>query len=207
MSNKDLNVFSDELINKIKDANFIMSSDIPNIDLYMDQLTTFMQDNLGLFKRNEDEKILTKTMINNYSKAKLIPPSNKKKYSNDHIVLLLFIYYFKGVLSIPDIKNILSSIYPENTDEYSIKDLLDKIMIEQSKQFELFSNQIKNTVNIAGDMFSDIEDDNIRKKLEIFSSIYLFSLQATTFKHIATSIIDEYLVERNNNKLKKKRKR
>ena len=50
----------------------------PNIDLYMDQVTTFMEDNLASTKRHEDDKILTKTMINNYAKNKLLPPPEKK---------------------------------------------------------------------------------------------------------------------------------
>ena len=72
----------------------IRLEDIPNIDLYMDQVTTFMDKQLKNTTRNpEGDKILTKTMINNYAKNDLLPPPVKKKYSKEHIVLLIFIYY------------------------------------------------------------------------------------------------------------------
>jgi len=76
---------------------------IPEIDLYMDQLTTFTEDKLKAFKRRGDDKILTKTMINNYSKEKLLPPSAKKKYSRTHIALVLMIYHLKNNLAMNDI--------------------------------------------------------------------------------------------------------
>ncbi|WZL81829.1 DUF1836 domain-containing protein [Vallitaleaceae bacterium 9-2] len=73
--------FDDYIIDQLKmiqDFDRISSADIPNIDLYMDQVTTFMNEHLGLFKRSSEDKILTKTMINNYSKYNLLPPTNKK---------------------------------------------------------------------------------------------------------------------------------
>ena len=73
----------------------INPSDIPAIDLYMDQVTTFMDTHLSASKRFGEDKILTKTMINNYAKNNLLPPPEKKKYSKNHILLLIFIYYFK----------------------------------------------------------------------------------------------------------------
>ena len=58
---------------KIAELDYIKPDEIPNIDLYMDQVTTFMEENLASTKRHEDDKILTKTMINNYAKNKLLP--------------------------------------------------------------------------------------------------------------------------------------
>ena len=93
-----------ELLGNLMKLDFIDPEDIPNIELYMDQVTTFMDDQLKGCKRNEGDKILTKTMINNYSKNHLLPPSNKKKYSKEHLILLIYIYYLKNFLSISDIK-------------------------------------------------------------------------------------------------------
>ena len=94
--------------------DYISPEDIPSIELYMDQITTFMDKQLAGNKRQADDKILTKTMINNYSKNSLLPPSDKKKYSKDHIILLIYIYYMKSFLSISDIQNLLSPM----TDSY-----------------------------------------------------------------------------------------
>ena len=93
-----------DMINSILESvsriDYIKPEDIPNIDLYMDQVTTFMEEQLVSTKRYEEDKILTKTMINNYAKNKLLPPPEKKRYSREHILMLIFIYYFKNFLSI-----------------------------------------------------------------------------------------------------------
>ncbi len=109
---------------KIAELDYIKKPDeIPNIDLYMDQVTTFMEENLASTKRHEDDKILTKTMINNYAKNKLLPPlPEKKRYSREHLLMLIFIYYFKNILSISDIQTLLGPI----TDKY-FKSMTEKI--------------------------------------------------------------------------------
>lgn len=95
------------ILNKI---NIIDEADIPAIDLYMDQVTTFMDKQLAGSKRRSEDKILTKTMINNYSKNDLLPPPEKKRYSKQHVILLIFIYYYKNILSINDINTLLTPV-------------------------------------------------------------------------------------------------
>ena len=89
----------DELLNSmlegISNMDYVRSEDIPNIELYMDQVTSFMDEQLSSSKRYDKDKILTKTMINNYAKNNLLPPPVKKKYSKEHVVVMIFIYYFK----------------------------------------------------------------------------------------------------------------
>ena len=75
----------------------IPPEDIPDIGLYMDQVTTFMEEQLSSTKRYEDDKILTKTMINNYAKNNLLPPPIKKKYSKEHLLVLIFVYYIASI--------------------------------------------------------------------------------------------------------------
>ena len=90
--NKDNQEFVNSLLQRLAKLNYIKPGDVPNIDLYMDQVTTFMDEHLSDVKRYEDDKILTKTMINNYTKNDLLPPPVKKKYSKEHIYVLTFIY-------------------------------------------------------------------------------------------------------------------
>lgn len=82
-------------------------SDIPELDLYMDQIISLMSTYLG----DEGEKEpLTRTMIHNYSKAGVISPVKGKKYSKEHILQMLVVYSLKNTLSITQIKRILSGI-------------------------------------------------------------------------------------------------
>ena len=104
----------------------IEPSDIPNIDLYMDQVTTFMETKLSGYKRNDQDKILTKTMINNYAKAKLFPSPIKKKYTKNHVMLLIIIYHLKNMLSINDIGHITAPVTKELAENPDSK-ILEKI--------------------------------------------------------------------------------
>ena len=81
----DVKQFLSDLLKQLKSIDYIKPEDIPNIDLYMDQVTTFMDEQLAASKRYETDKILTKTMINNYTKNDLLPAPIRKKYSKEHI--------------------------------------------------------------------------------------------------------------------------
>ena len=69
------------IMERISEIGYVKPEDIPNIDLYMDQVTTFMEAQLAHSKRYKDDKILTKTMINKYAKNNLLPSPEKKRYS------------------------------------------------------------------------------------------------------------------------------
>ena len=106
---------------KLKTVSVVEIADIPKIDLYMDQVTTFMDQALTPYKRSSDGKVLTKTMINNYTKAKVLPPPVKKKYGRMHIMLLIMIFHLKTVLSIKDIATLFQPIFALPTKEESEK--------------------------------------------------------------------------------------
>ena len=99
-----------DIVKEVRHLGYVRADSIPNIDLYMDQVTTFMEEHLDSTKRYTDDKILTKTMINNYAKNNLVPPPLKKKYNKEHMMILLFVYYYKNILSIGDIEKLLLPI-------------------------------------------------------------------------------------------------
>lgn len=145
----------------------VPSADIPNIDLYMDQITTFMDTHLADSRRYPEDKIMTKTMINNYTKNHLLPPSVKKKYSREHIFLLILIYRLKNMLSITDIQSILEPLtkeyFPANAENgLSLKDIYDKLLSETSDRHPDIEKQIlsdwENSRNSFAAFFPSEED-------------------------------------------------
>ena len=119
----------------------IPPEDIPDIGLYMDQVTTLMDTRLAGSKRYPDDKILTKTMINNYTKNHLLPPSDKKKYSREHVFLLIMIYYLKSMLSISDIQSLLEPLsekyFPKNEENgLTLSDIYQKIIDDNNANEE-----------------------------------------------------------------------
>ena len=130
-----MTISTEDLLNSILKSldriDYVKPEDIPNIDLYMDQVTTLMDSKLKNSTRNPDgDKILTKTMINNYAKNNLLPPPVKKKYSKEHVLILIFIYYYKGVMSINDIQTILQPIterYFKGQSDLTLEDIYNEV--------------------------------------------------------------------------------
>ena len=81
---------------------------MPEIDLYMDQVLTYMHRQLSLFERSEDNPLLTSSMINNYVKQKIIEAPVKKKYNRNNIAYLFVICILKQVYSISDIYKLIT---------------------------------------------------------------------------------------------------
>ena len=98
------------ILGSLSRIDYIKPEEVPNIPLYMDQVTTFMDAQLASSKRYPEDKILTKTMINNYVKNDVLIPPVRKKYGMDHMILLLMVYYLKSYLSIGDIGQVLKPL-------------------------------------------------------------------------------------------------
>lgn len=185
-----------DLIRSIHNIDYVSPEEIPNIDLYMDQITTFMDEHLASSKRFEDDKILTKTMINNYTKNALLPPSNKKKYSKEHMILLIFIYYFKNFLSISDIKSILKPIsdsFFDNKDGWNLDDVYEEIFKLQLDTIDSQVRDIIRKLNKSGNTFQDMENEDERKKLTNFAFISMLSFDIWVKKTIIENMIDNKL--------------
>ncbi len=183
------------LINESSNLKYIELSEIPNIDLYMDQVTTFMEDNLGEFKRKEDDKILTKTMINNYTKNQILPPPAKKKYSKEHIMLLILTYHLKQILSISDIHTLLSPISEkynaDKTESVSIDTLYKTFLDIQSNEYNNFSKNILTKIDELKKQIQPIDEDmNI---LIFYTIIFYLIIQSSLQKKLAEDLIDTIL--------------
>jgi hypothetical protein len=83
-------------------------NELPNVDLYLDQVVNYLEKYLGILSSNDDDKIITKTMINNYVKQGIMPAPEKKKYGKTHIAYLMVICILKQVYSIGDIGKLIS---------------------------------------------------------------------------------------------------
>jgi len=94
-------------ISNISNFHIPRWSELPNLDLYLDQTVTFLEKNLKNYIGNKEETIITKTMINNYVKQGLIKPPKKKKYNRIHIATLFVICILKQIYSISDISELI----------------------------------------------------------------------------------------------------
>lgn len=182
-----------QLIDSLKDVDYIRPEEIPNIDLYMDQVTTFMDEHLESSKRYPEDKLLTKTMINNYTKNQLLPPPYKKKYSKEHMLLLLFIYYFKNILSISDIQSIfepLTEKYYGVEEGLSLEDIYKGVFGLEEEQANALVKDLIRKYQKAQESFQEEEDEENREFLQTFSFICMLSFDVYMKKVMIEKLID-----------------
>ena len=183
---------------------YIIPEDIPSIELYMDQVTTFMDKYLSKNKRTDEDKTLTKTMINNYTKNDLLPPPNKKGYSKEHIILLIYIYYMKNVVSISDIQTVLTPLienfYDNKDAAYSLEDIYSNLYELEKRQYFNTENSIIKTYELIERDFPGSEDEYLKK----LSFISLIGYDIFMKKKLMEHIIDDMAAEQKEKEAKSK---
>ena len=188
----DKNDLLNSILGSISRIDFIKSTDIPNIDLYMDQVTSFMEKELKSTKRNDDDKVLTKTMINNYAKNDLLPAPVKKKYSKEHLLLLTFIYYFKNIISMKDLEILLKPItqnYFQSEGDINIARIYDEVCTFEKQHTKLLQKDIELMFNNSMETFSDVDTEK-RDYLQFFSFICSLSLDVYVKQLLIEKLID-----------------
>jgi DNA-binding transcriptional MerR regulator len=171
-------------------------SEIPKIDLYMDQVIQLFESKFAETKRNDDEKILTKTMINNYAKGKLIFPIHNKKYSREHLILISLIYQLKGALSINDINIMLDGI-----NKRVIKGNIDLDSFYTSylnlthQNVEDFKEDITESVKEVNEEIAEVKEGNseyLKQVLMISSLVHMSNL----YRRVAEKLVDGISIEK-----------
>lgn len=196
---KNMKIDKEDLLNSILESldklEYVKAEDIPNIDLYMDQVTTFLDSRLRYLARNPgQDKVMTKTMINNYAKNDLLPPPVKKKYSKEHVLLLIFIYYYKGILSINDIQTLLRPItekYFQNAEDFRLEQVYEEVFSLEKGQIEVLKKDVVEAFQRAEQTFENVEDAD-KEFLQKFAFVCILSYDVYMKKMIIEKLIDEF---------------
>lgn len=173
----------EKAVNEVKVNSEFRTKEIPEIDLYMDQIIGFINDNFA-DDGDEKEKILTKTMIHNYSKEGLIKPVKGKKYSKEQIIQMLLIYQLKNTLKISDIKAALQEIYSwENYNGDFLAACYDKHM--ESKSIIVEDSQ-----ELLGLLINEGSID-LDKKEDVFITLLNTAAISYYFKCLSEKMVEQ----------------
>ena len=187
-----------DILNRLERLHYVTPDDIPAIDLYMDQVTTFMDTHLASCKRDEEDKILTKTMINNYAKNDLLPPPVKKKYSKEHVLILIFIYYFKNILSIRDIDLLLKPLtekYFGKDADFDLSSVYEEVCQMEKNRVQSVQDDITALWAQASESYADAPEED-REMLQLFAFICSLSFDVYIKKQIIEKVIDSFPTSR-----------
>ncbi|MCI9093428.1 MAG: DUF1836 domain-containing protein [Coprobacillus sp.] len=176
-------IFNQILI-QIENRSHLNANDIPSLDLYIDQIMTLFDINLADNKRYENDKLLTKTMINNYSKEGILKPIKGKKYSKDHILQMLFIYSLKNTISIQEIKKVLQP-YHEKTE--NIEPIYN--------QFLKFNKELSHQLTSEIKTFTSKNQFDLNDFDQMTTMLLLICALSNQFKAIAETMLDTYYPE------------
>ncbi|MCU4785436.1 DUF1836 domain-containing protein [Bacillus cereus] len=166
----------------------ITLEDIPNVDLYVDQVVQLFENTYADTTRTNDEKVLTKTMINNYAKGKLFIPIKNKKYSKEHMILISLIYQLKGALSINDIKSSLEHINESllSDDSFELNTLYKDYLTLTENNVESFKQDVNNHVSEVSEI-SSLEDSKLEKFLLLNSLVNMSNM----YRRLAEKLVDD----------------
>ena len=194
--------FLGEILTSLKGIDYVKPEEIPNIDLYMDQVTTFIESQLAPSNHRKDGKLLTKTMINNYAKNDLLPPPEKKKYNKDHMLTLIFIYYFKSVMSISDIQSIMNPItdkYFGKKDEHlNLTDIYNEVFSLEHQETKNIMKDLVKKFNKSMQTFENVSEEEA-SLLHRFTLICMLSYDIYIKKSIIEGIIDQINTDHHTN--------
>lgn len=182
-----------DILKRLDSISYIKLEKIPEIDLYMDQVTSFMEEHLKKVKRSPEDKALTKTMINNYAKNNLLPPPIRKKYTKEHILLLLFIYYYKSLFSFNDIEQLLRPITEQHFGgeaDLSLGRIYQEVFDLEADQMDRLKEDIQAKFEASSATFQDAEGED-REYLQLFAFISELSFDIYMKKQMVEMMIDQ----------------
>lgn len=178
-----------EMIDDLGLTEHIEIQAIPNLDLYMDQVITFFEEKLKHTKRYESDKLLTKTMINNYAKDKVLMPAHKKKYTKNHIILMILLYNLKQILTISDIKDLFGVVLKnDEVDEEKLKLVYQTYIDLKEKSADFFKRGVQE-LEVGLSEKIEIQDESIKDML----TVIMLTEKANYYKRLAEKIIDKKL--------------
>lgn len=187
---------------KIEEESF------PDMEIYMDQAETFLNKELGIYKKNEKDKVITKTMIGNYVKHNMLPRPVNKKYSKDHLILLTLIFYLKGSFQMEEIEKIVKPLidnYNSAFDEkIDLSSLYEGILEVQAKELASLPKSISEMMEGIKYQLreNELSDDDM---LEIFLLIVNLSMKADAQKFLAHKLLQEYILKPKQKKQKEQK--
>ena len=180
------------ILESLSEMEPLSTSEFPGINLYMDQLTTFMDSHLAHTKRYADDKVLTKTMINNYAKNNILPSPDKKQYSSSHLVTLIFIYYFKNILSITDIQKLLEPIEEKyfDQDKINLRHIYSEVFSMEDEALKKLRADVEEKYATSRETFAEVPEKD-RDLLQKFAFICELCFDVYLKKTIVEKLIDD----------------
>ncbi|MCM1130909.1 MAG: DUF1836 domain-containing protein [Roseburia sp.] len=151
--------------------------DLPDIDLYMDQVVTFLDKQLAIFQTSSLDKQITSSMINNYVKGEVVSAPISKKYNREHLALIQEVCTLKQVLTIAEVKQIID-------ERYRKEDLPKDEIFDHFKS--LVNDKNKEAIEATRTLLNQIEQNDLRALTDLSVDL---ALTASAYISISKRIL------------------
>lgn len=170
---------------------------LPELGLYVDQAASLLNRQLIGENKDQKEEGITKSMVNNYTKHRLLPRPKNKKYSSDHLILMTYVLQLKGILSMQDIQLLIKPLVENQESPYEDKIDLEELYritgeLQRKEQTYLLAETIKDMEQIKGSLAEiDLADDDV---LGMFLLAVNLSIRANAQKALAEQLIQQFYI-------------
>ena len=189
--------FAEKLALEYQKKGLADGKSVPDIDLYIDQMVSCLNSELSLYAKNGEGPI-TKGIVSNYTKHKMIPGPEGKRYTKDHCIFMLLVYYLKGCFSMDQVqrlmKPILSNYDSAWDDNVDMQAYYKEILAAVRKSEEDFSEQLQERILANKKFLADRgSDDDIS---ELILLITMLIMRSNEERYMAEKLLDEYFPDK-----------
>ena len=189
--------FAEKLALEYQKKGLADGKSVPDIDLYIDQMVSCLNSELSLYAKNGEGPI-TKGIVSNYTKHKMIPGPEGKRYTKDHCIFMLLVYYLKGCFSMDQVqrlmKPILSNYDSAWDDNVDMQAYYKEILAAVRKSEEDFSERLQERILANKKFLADRgSDDDISELILLITMLIMCSNEE---RYMAEKLLDEYFPEK-----------
>ena len=189
--------FAEKIAQEYQKKGLAEGKSIPGIDLYIDQMVSCLNSELSLYAK-DGEGPITKGIVSNYTKHKMIPRPEGKRYTRDHCIFMLLVYYLKGCFSMDQIqrlmKPLLSNYDSDWDDSVDIQAYYAKIVEEVREAEAGLTQELQEDMKDIKKFLADKgSDDDIS---EIILLITTLIMRSNGERFLAEKLLDEYFPEK-----------
>ncbi|SRR5574344_215630 len=179
-------------LNKLEKFTLPDYEDFPPIELYMEQVVSYLREFLGDFYDGDDENAITPFMVNNYVKAKIINPPHDKKYNRDHVAYLMAISLLKSVVPMKDIATFIDLDKNAFQDNRNLYDFFKEIQ-EETLKTEVHKNKVR-VESLKKTKHRKLKDGETEEDIDSLNLCYIalrLYIHSETTKQLADTIMKD----------------
>ena len=185
-------------LEKLKKAGLITTSDLPEMNLYIDQVSTVFQKYLDQLDGNLADKYVTKPMINNYAKRGLIARPDGKRYTKDHMIMIAMVIYLRSIFKMEDISKIMKPLIDGFRSEYDDTIRPEVVFSLAQEATENSRNEFFKGIDESVSVIKNsIEDTDLAgdQRMEVLVLILTLAMRAEMEKYLADRLMKVYFEE------------